>query len=387
MDSYNKQSTAVSNANQAAQDSYHTAMQSYNDALAKYQKDIDNKHIVFTSSIIQRLKLQSEPNATISATLLQPTDDSDGYGLESHKGPTDFLENTFGKANGAAQIDKDGFILFHCNEELGKGDVLKVTYTGLNNSYIGNKPIKKIVATYSQLTGPFFGGYKDSKGRPVGYIAISANPAHGTFSYRIGGFVVNYQYYDADGNLITFNKIENDGGGAWIAIGSLNRSDGDWARTEHSQLQSTGKAYGIYGSLVTPKSGNVLDADKSTDDGSLGAWDEPLDTPLAYKGAGLYHVWGDSVKVSYYSTGVNNDMWATISTIIPTDKTGIRHPPYPSITPPPLLPSSQSITPPNKELVPDHHHLNISYHSNTVYQKIFNRSYQSIRVIVDSSSL
>lgn len=310
---------------------YDNAMEQYNQQLQDYKNKMNWQNVLFSSQILQALKLVPEPNAKAKIDLLLPTSsDLNSYGVEYHQPGEEYIASAIGdKSSGAVRLDQTGESLLHVtNAQAGK-DFARVTYTGLQNSMWAGHHISKIIATYSQLTDVYGIGNKDANGNPIGYIAISNDPYYGTFTYGLGGFAIDYQYYDENGNRINFGD-QNDGAGAWFSIGSLN-SSGPTGRVESVQLQSPGRLYQLAGSKVgvysnvsmtnpipdsTGKSGDYAYSPESTlpDD-----WDSTLglNDPNAYIGATVAHVTGDHVKFSFFTQGNHNNMWAYPSTIVP----------------------------------------------------------------------
>lgn len=299
----------------------------------KYQKELDayratlNKDQIDSNAIIQSLLLKSEPNAQVTF---------DNKSNLTYKGKTDN---------------------YHTFELVSGNDIsgtVSVTYDNLENSFYGNKKIKKIVAVFSNANTDF----QKISNRDTASLNIIQDPTLGFWYNGIEGIDVDYTFYDVDGNLIDFSNDKLTGAGAWITLGSLNSGSG---RIEKVKLLSTGKAYGFKNSSVSIHSGNELYSEKTNSmalkqgEDPLASntnwidreatdfpwgneeWDAGLENEHAYYGAGVLNVTGKDIKLRFSTTRnynleeVNSGTWATISTTIVKDDSGIKTPEKPTV--------------------------------------------------------
>ncbi len=299
----------------------------------KYQKELDayratlNKDQIDSNAIIQSLLLKSEPNAQVTF---------DNKSNLTYKG----------------KIDN-----YHTFELVSGNDIsgtVSVTYDNLENSFYGNKKIKKIVAVFSNANTDF----QKISNRDTASLNTIQDPTLGFWYNGIEGIDVDYTFYDVDGNLIDFSNDKLTGAGAWITLGSLNSGSG---RIEKVKLLSTGKAYGFKNSSVSIHSGNELYSEKTNSialkqgEDPLASntnwidreatdfpwgneeWDAGLENEHAYYGAGVLNVTGKDIKLRFSTTrnynleGVNSGTWATISTTIVKDDSGIKTPEKPTV--------------------------------------------------------
>lgn len=327
---------AVTEANRDYQeqaDDINKKIDAYKSEYDRYQKELDeyratlNKNQIDSNSIIQSLLLRSEPNAQVSF---------DNKSNLTYKGKPDLSHD---------------FELVSGNNISG---TVSVTYDNLENSFYGNKKIKKIIAVFSNADTDF----QKISNRDTASLAIFQDPTLGFWYNGIEGIDVDYTFYDVDDNLIDFSNNELTGAGAWITLGSLNAGSG---RIEKVKLLSAGKAYGFKNSSVSVHSENELYSEKSnsltmkqggdplasnTDlidrestDFPWGNedWDTGLENEHAYYGAGVLNVTGKNIKLRFSTTrnynleGVNSSTWATISTTIVKDDSGIKIPQKPDI--------------------------------------------------------
>ena len=314
-------------------DDINQKIDAYKSEYDKYQKELDaycatlNKDQIDSNAIIQSLLLKSEPNAQVTF---------DNKSNLTYKGKTDN---------------------YHTFELVSGNDIsgtVSVTYDNLENSFYGNKKIKKIVAVFSNANTDF----QKISNRDTASLNIIQDPTLGFWYNGIEGIDVDYTFYDVDGNLIDFSNDKLTGAGAWITLGSLNSGSG---RIEKVKLLSTGKAYGFKNSSVSIHSGNELYSEKTNSmalkqgEDPLASntnwidreatdfpwgneeWDAGLENEHAYYGAGVLNVTGKDIKLRFSTTrnynleGVNSGTWATISTTIVKDDSGIKTPEKPTV--------------------------------------------------------
>lgn len=313
-------------------------MVDYQKALNDYKRKLNSDQVA-SSEIIQDLKLGNEPNAKVSYQI-----DNNGVTVDQLK--TDGTTSLFHDLGaddknvtaGEIAIGKAGYLYVHIPGNIN-GNVVTVTYDNLQNSSYKGQKIAKIVATIHDVQVDGFDQHR---------LVISDNPYYGFYQQRLKQFAVNYTYYDANGQMINFSNNEDDGG-AWLSIGSLNSG---YYRTEEAQLLSSGKAYGFYNSTVAVHGDNTIyssDVNELTGDlkidGPTGRgvttpspflnndnkwWDTPagLEDPNAYLGAGVFNIKGNHADINFIDeTNVNGYMsWFTASTIIPKDSFKITPP-------------------------------------------------------------
>lgn len=306
-------------------DEYKKNYSDYQKKLREYRDSLNNNQID-SNSIIQSLKLGSESNAQLK--------------FENNSNLTDL-----GK-NGEVQV----FKLESGSEVTGS---ITVTYSNLENSYYGDSRIAAIKATISNIKSD----YDKSPTRRGPKLDINYDPVKGFWYTDISEATIDYVYYDKDGNILTFNNSEN-GSGAWLTIGSLNAGQG---RVEKVQLLSDGQAYGFRNSTVTVHAGKELYSDVTNSNALEQGinpleehthwildkevfpwggddWDTGLDNQRAYYGAGVFNVTGNHVTLRYSTernynnvNDYNDSTWATISTTIVKDDSGIEVPAKPSV--------------------------------------------------------
>lgn len=323
----------VNREHQDQADDINKKIDAYKSEYDKYQKELDayratlNKDQIDSNAIIQSLLLKSEPNAQVTF---------DNKSNLTYKGKTDN---------------------YHTFELVSGNDIsgtVSVTYDNLENSFYGNKKIKKIVAVFSNANTDF----QKISNRDTASLNIIQDPTLGFWYNGIEGIDVDYTFYDVDGNLIDFSNDKLTGAGAWITLGSLNSGSG---RIEKVKLLSTGKAYGFKNSSVSIHSGNELYSEKTNSmalkqgEDPLASntnwidreatdfpwgneeWDAGLENEHAYYGAGVLNVTGKDIKLrfstirNYNLEGVNSGTWATISTTIVKDDSGIKTPEKPTV--------------------------------------------------------
>lgn len=314
-------------------DDINQKIDAYKSEYDKYQKELDayratlNKDQIDSNAIIQSLLLKSEPNAQVTF---------DNKSNLTYKGKTDN---------------------YHTFELVSGNDIsgtVSVTYDNLENSFYGNKKIKKIVAVFSNANTDF----QKISNRDTASLNIIQDPTLGFWYNGIEGIDVDYTFYDVDGNLIDFSNDKLTGAGAWITLGSLNSGSG---RIEKVKLLSTGKAYEFKNSSVSIHSGNELYSEKTNSmalkqgEDPLASntnwidreatdfpwgneeWDAGLENEHAYYGAGVLNVTGKDIKLRFSTTrnynleGVNSGTWATIGTTIVKDDSGIKTPEKPTV--------------------------------------------------------
>ncbi|MEY8661520.1 LPXTG cell wall anchor domain-containing protein [Ligilactobacillus faecis] len=343
-------SSAVDEANRDYQDQadrINKAVSDYQKEYSDYERQMNeyrsklNSSQISSNDILQRLTLGDEPDAvatidSVSSNVDLSTDlsvdEADKFTAGNHAGYTQHNIAVIAK-NSGANLD---------------GDIIKVTYSNLQNSYYGDRKISKIIATYKDAennTAPGGAG-----GSQKTYLLIWSNPANAFWYGNSKKVRVAYDYYDENNNRISLEN-EADGGGAWITVGSLN-SGGN--RTEGVRLLSEGRAYGFLNSPVEAH-GKWLYSDYANDNSDADVisasgkglstlinsenekWDGTLSSPLAYLGAGVFNVTGDTLELEYTterSDSTKNDgnvTWATISTTIVKDDSGIKIPSKPEI--------------------------------------------------------
>lgn len=286
----------------------------YKQKLDEYQKTLNSDQIN-PNLIRQELILGNEIDANISYKTLR------GDIKVTYDNEKDITAMKDSKTSIVIDTDNTGNLT---------GNIIEVTYSNLNKSSYKGRKISKIVATYSNAI-------RDKLALDNVRLRIMSNPFEGFWYWQTSAVNVEYKYYDINGNLINFDNDDQ----SWITVGSLN--SGQW-RTESAQLLSNGKTYSFKGSTVSVHNGNELYSDGVNEYGESGdpvlgapnglgnsfirnlsfderSWDTGLDSPLAYKGAGVFKITGNNLNIVYKTLRItkmqNSKTWATISTTIP----------------------------------------------------------------------
>lgn len=348
-------STAVSQANQSAKDSYSQALAEWN------AKHPSTGSVISTGNVKQALKLGNESTAKLNVSINNSMWNQSSQPWNS-KGTVDPYEYI-------APLNSYS------------GDILTATYTNLQkSSYTDSNNIvhriTKMIVTFSDVVPDNSAYTHNAKVFPNDCIlTVSSNPRYGFHYSHIKSLNVNYQFYDQDGNLVSFEPNS-----AYMAITSLNNSGkqrDQWGfniyKREKVNLLSSGKLYALYGSAITVHSDGLysdrgIDFDIVHSDGShtsgtaasasntINNWDGV--DQYEYYGTGLAEIEGSNVKLQFSKDLIEdtsmNDMygdyvWATTTTIIPQ-------------TPGPTLPRYTT----NTVQKPVHQVANVSYHSNTL---------------------
>lgn len=291
-------------------------MADYQQKLAawKASSGVQNPDGISSSEVTQALTLGREPQAKVTVSNLAGTKGNIDTSKEYN---TDSISYEY-RFNGSIP-----------------GTALVATYTNLHNSYYyddnGNKHlISKIVRTFSNLTKqPWVSSWNwnsspENNGNPL--IWIYDDPADGFWYYFSSGVTVTDQYYDEQGNPISF------GNNAWLAISSLNNENRDKngnplnnTHVERVEALLGAKAFSLRGSSVSNHDG-ILYADTNNTHGSglnNGEWDT-RNSPNIYYGSGLMKLSGNSVSLRFSTTFNGFDgrdtwqVWAITSTIIPS---------------------------------------------------------------------
>ena len=301
----------------------------YQDAYAKYQEELKKYQDSLTgdeidsSSIIQDFELNAEPDAKVEFTnnsnmvFIGQSDDLYSFDLK------DPSHNITGN--------------------------IVVNWTNLKHSSYRGKPITRIEATFSNITSDLT---KHSHTNLTSErLSFYTDPTKAFWYNGISDIDVTYRYYDEDGNLINFQNNPETGAGAWITIGSLNAGAG---RVEKVKLLSDGKVYGFKDSSVTVHDGDSLYSSGANEIQSIVGsnplnevhgeakfpwgtenWDTGLTSPHAYYAAGVINFTGTDLKLkfsterNYAIKDVNPNTWATVSTTIVRDNSGLTPPQKP----------------------------------------------------------
>ena len=314
---------------------YHDQATKVNQVVTDYQKEYQaylakvaasGKDVVSSSQVVQRLTIQSEPQANLTISNVKGT-------LTRNERNESYSFNQMDQMGGGYTLN------FSDNASL------TATYTNLKNVTYQDKKINKITVDFT-LT----------KNSNVDFaLDLLDNPYYG-WSFANGYMTATYKFYYENGSQVNFEK-----GTAYLAPASLNNytNESDAFGVETVEVVSGGQALGLYGSSVTAH-GNKLYADKANTLNSQGAnialgmnnpapdkmvpnaknitdsnipwkWDTS-DSEYHYYGAGLVALEGNSVilkiynqnslaptnlnKESYY-TADRNVMWYNVGTVIP----------------------------------------------------------------------
>lgn len=262
------------------------------------------------SKLGQKLSIQSETQAKVSAQLLQNVGTINGNGL------------TFTDTNAI------------------KGDFLHLSYSNLKNSSYNGKAISEITVDFSD---------KKTSGAINSSLTWGNDPTYGWWYNGYSGVTATIKLFDVNGKQIS---ITNDAP-AYISAGSLNHDLG--GKVETVRLYSNGKGIKIPESSVNVHDGNILYSDKANWIGDAGEewgrrdaqtspnsmsmakniwgneiatkyqnWDgQSYDTPERIFGCGLYQVEGNEIKLRSYidndADGItpSSSVWFTWSTTVP----------------------------------------------------------------------
>ena len=347
--------TSAVNQYKAAQAKYQQDEADYQKKKAAYDKAVaglNQNGVAATgvdpSQIQQKLSIGKEPNATMKI-------------LSLGQGVTQTTTNGHVAYNNPAGLDSKSLTTFKWGDHGYTGNIATVEYDNLSNSSYNGQKITKIVATFSNAN-PASPNLKDTSDPTIWpanpQITVYSDPTDGFWYNRVEGVTVNYQFYDANGNLINFNTNN-----AWLTIASLNHhndSNVNNQNVEKATLNSAGTVDQIKGSSVTVHNGKTLYSNNVNSDTPDTPWDI-TGGPAEYYGAGLFNVSGNNINITYSTTNPNganptvNTTWVTLQTTIPTIPT-IPTPPTPP-TPPTVHVHSDNLT----EQPPKAQHANVSY--------------------------
>lgn len=260
------------------------------------------------SKLGQKLSIQSETQAKVSAQLLQNVGTINGNAL------------TFTDTNAI------------------KGDFLHLSYSNLKNSSYNGKAINEITIDFSD---------KKTSGATNSSLTWGNDPTEGWWYNGYSGVTATIKLFDVNGKQISIT----DDAPAYISPGSLNHDLG--GKVETVQLYSNGKGMKIPESSVNVHDGNILYSDKANWIGDSGKewgnrsaqispdsmsmakniwgneiatkyqhWDgSSYDTPERIFGCGLYQVEGNEIKLRSYidndADGLAPSVWFTWSTTVP----------------------------------------------------------------------
>ena len=216
-------------------------------------------------------------------------------------------------------VDNSNHVIFDTDNTVS-GAFARAEYDGITNSYYRDTPISKMIVTLSNVKK----GAKSANG----YISVDNGINNGIWRQNIVGADLDIQFYDNNGNLITF------GDDAYLTVSSLNgRSNGDGStagNTEAVKLLSDGQAMQLPQSGVKVHSDGGMYMDGGHDSpeslglpSSLDAWDNST-SPSRIFGSAMIHVKGNHIKLrsydySDYTTdhNVGTGPWFIWSTMLP----------------------------------------------------------------------
>ena len=216
-------------------------------------------------------------------------------------------------------LDNSNHVIFDTDNTVS-GAFARAEYDGITNSYYRDTPISKMIVTLSNVKK----GAKSANG----YISVDNGINNGIWRQNIVGADLDIQFYDNNGNLITF------GDDAYLTVSSLNgRSNGDGStagNTEAVKLLSDGQAIQLPQSGVKVHSDGGMYMDGGHDSpeslglpSSLDAWDNST-SPSRIFGSAMIHVKGNHIKLrsydySDYTTdhNIGTGPWFIWSTMLP----------------------------------------------------------------------
>lgn len=360
---YANQANALTNAvnnYKAAQDKYNQEETDYkqkHDAYENALKGLNQTGVAATgvdvSQIQQKLQIGKEPNATMKVL-------SVGSGVQQH------VSDGHVAYNNPSGLDSKSLDTFTWGNQGYSGDICKIEYDNLQNSSYNGSKITKIVATYSNANpaDTDLTNTSDSTIWPANpQLTIYSDPTDGFWYNRVKNVTVDYQFYDANGNLINF-----DSNNAWLTIASLNHhndSNVNNQMVEKATLNSAGTVDQIKGSSVTVHDGKTLYSNNVNSDTPDTPWDVTGGKQEFY-GAGLFDVFGNNISITYSTTNPSGDTpvaastWVTLQTTIPTVPSDVKPPTPP--TPPTVHVHHDTLT----EQPPMAQHVSVSYNLDNV---------------------
>lgn len=310
---YRKQIVDINNKVQQ----YQQKLDKYNQKLHAYGDGVVDSH-----SIIQKLTLESEPNAKLTISNINNV----------NVNPVEHLKfNLLDDMGDGYSIGiKDG----------SKTASFDATFTNLSRLTYKNKKISKVIMHFSG-TGEYWG------------MDIANNLYYGFRAWN-GAKNIRFEWFYEDGTKVNFEK-----GTAYLAVASLNTyfHKTGWGH-ERTTVISGGKALALYGSSVSAHDGGELYSDKAnsvdvsgvpratdgpdskpdqklidaffpnqkdiTDPNIPYKWDT-ADSPYRYYGAGLIALDGSdlTIKVDIKNDDAPSDaakdnaQWANFETVIP----------------------------------------------------------------------
>src|SRR5699024_10098226 len=309
---------------------------SINAQIQQYKKDLDSynqklsqagKNVVDSRSVIQKLTIQSEPNAKVSITHARNVT------------ITPYNDFSF---NGVDKMG-NGYIFKIINNAPASFDA---TWTGLSHLTYNGKRISKAIM--------YFKGDSYSHQNSHWGGVITNNIYYGFHQYQ-GSSTIHFEWFYEDGSKVNFEN-----GTAYLAVASLNTyfQKTRWGY-ERTTVISGGKALALYGSSVSLHNENELYSDKANTldttgrDIAAGGYDSKLwqpwvdsmfsnqkditnpnipdkwdtaDSPYRYYGAGLIALNGSdlTIKVDIKRddapkevTHLWDNQWFNIGTVIP----------------------------------------------------------------------
>lgn len=311
-------------------DKYQADLEAYNKARDEYIEELKKLGLwhdgVDPDDISQDLVLGKEENATVDIESVNP-----------------------GVTKGEGTILNGLLDNFWEIKDPAEGDLLKVTYSGLENSFYGEQKIHQIVITYSDW---------ESHGDGKAGIYFGKNPTDGFFYLNANGVTIDIKFYDENGKQIILKDNT-----AYITIGSLN-SDGTGSDYIEKAEIINGENHSGEG-VVLPESSvgvhkgagenggdilyseinnnliyknNLTAAQLAEAEKILGkeivekylGWDDSEDRSKEIFGAGLFKVTGDSIQIRFSNN--LGSAWATFSTTIPKLTFNQEKPEMPTIT-------------------------------------------------------
>ncbi len=253
---------------------------------------------------LQKLSIQQEPDANVSATL-------DGTAVNVTPATGD-NPNVYGnpyKSTVRIPINQDS-------------DVVKITYSGLRNSNFNGKAIKSIVVTFNNFK------IDTRNGNTTGSLSLYNNFYAGFWYSGIDNVTATVQlFYDNDQkDQVVFDNSDN-GSAAYFVLGSLNNYS-SYHHIEKVRVVN-GEALPLPGSTISVHSNGWLYADEPNEST---AWVNPqtgkTETSFwdtygpdgTYVGAGIDKLSGNTavVEFSVDATPQETYAWATLHTQIPT---------------------------------------------------------------------
>ena len=229
VNNYNSKKAEIERDNRQQADSINSQVQQYKRKLDEYNQKLNQagKNVVDSRSLIQKLTIESEPNAKLTITNANNINVDPIENLKFN-----LLDNM---GNGYAIGIKDS----------SKVASFDATFTNLSRLSYKGKKISKVIMHFSG-TGENWG------------MNLANNLYYGFLSWN-GAKNIRFEWFYEDGTKVNFEN-----GTAYLTVASLNTylQRNQWGH-ERTTVISGGKALALYGSSVSLHNGNELYSSKA----------------------------------------------------------------------------------------------------------------------------